>query len=162
MVTMSEHPYGWRAATVRVLANALLVLLAFEAVSLVVAIAEMIVREAPPPRTPVEMLLLVAVFVLVRWIVVLPGLLLVLAGIEYVARRLPYARALTAIVAFAPMVLWELTKSPGGFPSVQGAVLGVTAVLFAVLARLPARSKSRSTGDRTAAQPPAGSAVASS
>ena len=38
------------------------------------------------------------------------------------------------------MVLWELTKSPGGFPSEQGAVLGVTAVLFAILARLPVAS----------------------
>jgi hypothetical protein len=41
--------------------------------------------------TPLELLLLVAAFVLVRWIVVLPGLLLVLVGLEYVARRAPHA-----------------------------------------------------------------------
>jgi hypothetical protein len=66
-------------------------------------------------------------------------LLVVLVGLEYVARRAPHARVLTTIVAFAPMVLWELSKSPGGFPSEEGAVLGVTAVLFAVLARLPVK-----------------------
>jgi hypothetical protein len=134
----SPDPYGWRAGTVRVLANALLVLLAFEVVSVVVGLAEMVATGAPPPLPPAQLVLLVAVFVLARWIFVLPGLLLVLVGLEYVARRAPHARVLTAIVAFAPMVLWELTNSPGGF-SVQGAVLGVTAVLFAVLARLPAR-----------------------
>lgn len=155
----NPDPYGWRAGTVRVLANALLVLLAFEVVSMVVAVAQMIVTGAPPPLTPVQLVLLVAVFVLVRWIYVLPGLLLVLVGLEYVARRAPHARVLTAIVAFAPMVLWELTQSSGD-TSAQGAVLGVTAVLFALLARLPARFQGRSTEDRGAAQPPAGTAVA--
>jgi hypothetical protein len=128
---------GWRTGAVRVLANALLVLLAFEVVSLVVVMAEMIAG-TPPDVTPLELLFVVAVFVLFRWVFVLPGLLLVLVGLEYVARRVPHARVLTAIVAFAPMVFWELTKSPGDFPSEQGAVLGVTAVLFAALARLPA------------------------
>ena len=154
----SPDPYGWRAGTVRVLANALLVLLAFEVVSIVYS-AAMIVAGATLPATPGELLALVAAFVLARWIFVLPGLLPVLVGLEYVARRAPHARVLTAIVAFAPMVLWELSKSPGGF-SEQGAVLGVTAVLFAVLARLPARFQGRSTEDRGAAQPPAGTAVA--
>lgn len=36
------------------------------------------------------------------------------------------------------MIWWELTQSSGGF-SGQGVILGVTAVLFAILARLPAR-----------------------
>jgi hypothetical protein len=168
-MTMSNHlvraatdpdPSGWRAGTVRVLANALLVLLAFEVVSLVVGVAQMIVTGASPPLPPVQLVPLVAAFVLVRWIFVLPGLLPVLVGLEYVARRAPHARVLTAIIAFAPMVLWELSKSPGGFPSEQGAILGVTAVLFAVLARLPARFQGRSTEYRGAAQPPAGTAVA--
>ena len=156
-------PSGWRAGTVRVLANALLVLLAFEVVSMSAGAAQMIVTGATIPETPVEgvpLVVVVAVFLLVRWIFVLPGLLPVLVGLEYVARRAPHARVLTAFVAFAPMVLWELLlKSPGGF-SAQGAVLGVTAVLFAVLARLPARFQGRSTEDRGAAQPPAGTAVA--
>lgn len=39
-------PYGWRAATVRVLANALLVLLAFEVVSMSAGAAQMIVTGA--------------------------------------------------------------------------------------------------------------------
>ena len=155
-----RDPYGWRAGTGRVLANALLVLLAFEVVTMVVGVAEVIVRGATMPVTPAELLPRVVVFVLFRWIYVLPGLLPVLVGIEYVARRAPHARVLTAIVAFAPMVLWELTKSPGDFPSGQGAVLGVTAVLFALLARLPARFQARSTEDRGAVQPPAGTAVA--
>jgi hypothetical protein len=152
-------PYGWHAGTVRVLANALLVLLAYEVVA-VVDVAANLVAGATPPVTPVELVPLVAGFLLVRWIFVLPGLLAVLVGLEYVARRASHARVLTAIVAFAPMVLWELSKSPGGFPSEEGAVLGVTAVLFAVLARLPARFPGRSTEDRGAAQPPAGTAVA--
>jgi hypothetical protein len=57
------------------------------------------------------------------------------------------------------MVLWELTNSPGGF-SDQGVVLGVTAVVFAVLASLPARGRRRSSEELGAAQPPAGTAVA--
>jgi hypothetical protein len=167
-----RDPYGWRAGTVRVLANALLVLLAFEVVSLVATIVAIVAGATIPATplelvpgvtisvTPVELVPLVAGFLLVRWIFVLPGLLVVLVGLEYVARRAPHVRVLTTIVAFAPMVLWELTKSPGDFPSVTGAVLGVTAVLFAVLARLPARFQGRSTEDRGAAQPGAGTAVA--
>ncbi len=149
-------PHGWRAGSVRVLANALLVLLAFEVVSLVVGLAQMIVTGAPPSVSPAELVLVAAGFYLVRWIFVLPALLLVLVGLEYVARRTSHARVLTAIVAFAPMVLWEVTQS--GDTSGQGAVLGVTAVVFALVARLPARF--RSTEDRGAVQPPAGTAVA--
>lgn len=156
-------PYGWRAGTVRVLANALLVLLAYEVVSMVAGIAQVLVAGAPIPETPVEgvpLVVVIAGFLLVRWIYVLPGLLPVLVGLEYVARRAPHARVLTASVAFAPMVWWELLlKSPGGF-SGQGAILGLTAALFAVLARLPARFQGRSTEDRGAAQPPARTAVA--
>ena len=152
----ARDPYGWRAGAGRVLANALLVLLAFEVVTMVVGVAEVIVRGATIPVTPAELLPRVVVFVLVRWIFVLPGLLAVLVGIEYVARRAPHARVLTAVVAFAPMVWWALTQSSGGF----SAVLGVTAVLFALLARLPARFQGRSTEDRGPAQPPAETAVA--
>ena len=159
LVRAAADPYGWRAGTVRVLANAALVLLAFDVVTLAAGAAQTIVTGATIPMTPVELVLLVTVFVLVRWIFVLPGLLPVLVGLEYVARRAPHARVLTAIVAFAPMVLWELTQSSGD-TSGQGAVLGVTAVLFAVLARLPARFPGRSTEDRGAAQPPAGTTVA--
>jgi hypothetical protein len=167
-----RDPYGWRAGTVRVLANALLVLLAYEVAAMVDVAAHLVAGATIPVTplelvpgvtitvTPVELVPLVAGFLLVRWIFVLPGLLAVLVGLEYVARRAPHARVLTAIVAFAPMVLWELSKSPGGFPSEDGAILGVTAVLFAVLARLPARFPGRSTEDRGAAQPPAGTAVA--
>ena len=134
--TLSD-PYGWRAGAVRVLANALLVLLAFEVVSQVAGVAQMIVTGSPPPLPPVQLVLVATAFLLVRWLFVLPGLLLVLVGIEYVARRVPHARVLTLVVAFAPMVVWELTQS--GDTSGQTAILGVTAVLFAVLARLPAR-----------------------
>jgi hypothetical protein len=151
-------PYGWRATTVRVLANALLVFLAYEVVTMT-SMAAMIASGWPPPLPPVELVLMVTAFVLVRWIFVLPGLLPVLVGLDCVARRAPHPRVLTAIVAFAPMVWWELTNSPGGF-SEQGAVLGLTAVLFAVLARLPARTRGHSTEDRGAAQPPAEPAVA--
>ena len=153
-------PYGWRAGTVRVVANAALVLLVFEVVTLGAGAAQTIVTGATIPLTPVELVALVTVFVLVRWIFVLPGLLVVLVGLEYVARRAPHARVLTAIVAFAPMVLWELLSQSPGDISPQGAVLGVTAVLFAVLARLPARFQGRSIEGRGAAQPPAGPAVA--
>jgi hypothetical protein len=158
------EPYGWRAATFRVLANALLALLAFESVSLVYVVAT-IAMGATLPATPVELVLLVAVFVLARWVFVLPGLLVVLVGIEYVARRVPHGRVLTAIVAFAPMVLWEVTKSPGGISelgglSEQGLVLGVTAVLFAVVARLPTRVQGESADDLGATQPPAETAIA--
>jgi hypothetical protein len=142
--------YGSRAGAARVLANALLVLLAFEVVSLVVGVAQVIVTGVPAPVTRIEFVLLVAAFVLLRWIVVLPGLLLVLVGIECVARRAPHTRVLTAIVAFAPMVWWELTQSSGD-TSGFSAVLGVTAVLFAILAHLPARFQGRPTDDRGAA-----------
>ena len=152
-------PYGRRAGIIRVLANALLVLLAFEVVSLVVGVAQMIVTGPPPSLSPVELVLVMVVFLLVRWIVVLPGLLLVLVGIEYVARRVPHARVLTAIVACAPMVWWQLTQASGDTSGFT-VVLGVTAVLFAVLARLPARFPRRSTEDLGTAQPPAGPAVA--
>jgi hypothetical protein len=164
VMTMSEQlaraatdpgPHGWRAGTVRVVANALLVLLAFEVLSLVGGVAQVIVTGAPPPVTPVGLLLLVVAFVLIRWIVVLPGLILVLVGIEYVARGAPHARVLTAIVAFTPMVWWELTQSSGDTSGFSG-ILGVTAVLFAVLARLPAPDDGRATDDRRAAQPSRG------
>ena len=141
----ATHPdcQGWRAAAVRVLANALLVLLAYEVVSMAASAAQVILTGWTPPETPVEgvpLVVVIAVLLVVRWIYVLPGLLAVLIGLEYVSRRAPHARALTFIVALAPMVLWELLlKSPGDFPSAQGAILGMTAVLFAVLARLPAR-----------------------
>ncbi len=157
----SDHdPYGWRTGAVRVIANALLVLLAYEIVSLAFGVVQMIVAgpPPPPPLPPAQMVLLAAVFLLVRWIFVLPGLLVVLVGLEYVTRRVPHGRVLTAIVAFAPMVLWELTQS--GDTSAQGAVLGATAVLFAVLARLPARFHERSTNDPGAMQPPAETVVA--
>lgn len=136
-------PHGWCAGAGRVLANALLVLLAYEVVSMAAAAAQVILTGWTPPETPVEgvpLVAVVAVFLLVRWIYVLPGLLVVLVALEYVARRAPHARVVTAIVALAPMALWELLlKSPGRFPSGEGALLGVTAVLFTILARLPAR-----------------------
>ncbi len=155
-------PHGWRAGTVRVIANALLALLAYVVVTLVVSVAQTTVTGATIPETPVEgvpLMVVVAAFLLVRWIFVLAGLLLVLVGIEYVARRTPHARVLTAVVAFAPMIWWQLTQSSGD-TSGHAVILGLTAVLFAVLARLPARFQGRSTEDRGAAQPPAGTAVA--
>jgi hypothetical protein len=160
LATTDRNPYGWRAGASRVLANALLVLLAFEAVSIVIGATGAIVSGGTfAPVTPPEAVLLMAVFLLVRWLYVLPGLVVVLIGIEYVARRAPHARVLTAIVAFTPMVWWELMQSSGAFPSVQGAVLGVTAVVFALDARLPARSPGRSTNGRVAS-PPIGPAEA--
>jgi hypothetical protein len=157
--TADPDPYGRRAGFFRVLANALLVLLAFGIVSLAAGVVQIIERGAPPPLTPPELLAWVVVYVLIRWIVVLPGLLLVLVGIEFLARRVPHARVLTAVVAFAPMVWWQLTQASGD-TSGFSAVLAVTAVLFAILARLPARIQEPSTDDRGAAQPPAGTAVA--
>jgi hypothetical protein len=135
------------------------VLLVFEIVSLVVGVAQMIVTGTPLPLPPVQLVLLMAVFVLARWIFVLPGLMLALVGLEYVARRAPHARVLTAIVAFAPMVLWEFTQSSGDTSGLS-AILGVTAVLFAVFARLPPRFQRRSAEERDTVQPPAGPAVA--
>lgn len=163
LVRAATHadPLGRRAGAVRVLANALLVLLAFEVVSIAAGAGQMIITGVTIPETPVEgapLVVVAAVFLLVRWIYVLPGLLAVLVGLEYVAQRAPHARVLTLTVAFAPMVLWELwLKSPGDSPSAQGAVLGLTAVLFAVIARLPAQG--RSTEDPEAAQPTARTAV---
>ena len=143
-------PYGWRAGAKRIIANVLLVLLAFEVVSLAVGVAQMVVTGWTPPLPLGQFVVVAAVFFLVRWIFVLPGVLPVLAGIEYVARHAPHPRVLTAVVAFAPMVLWELLiKGPGAFPSGQGAVL----------ARLPARRQGPSTGERQAAPPPAETAV---
>lgn len=137
--TTNRHVYGWRASTARVIANALLVLLAFEAV-LMAWVAATIVAGGDVHVAPVGLAFpLVAVFHLVRWAAVLPGLVPVLAGIEYVARRVPHPRVVTVIVESAPMVLWETSKSPGRFPSEFGLILGVTAVLFAVIARLPGR-----------------------
>ena len=146
-----RDPHGWRAGTVRVVANALLVLLAYAIVSVAFGVAQMIVAGPPPPPTlpPAQMVLLVAVFLLVRWLFVLPGLLVVLVGLEYVTRRVPHGRIVTGIVAFSPMVLWQLTQS--GDTSGQSAVLGATAVLFGILARLPVRFQGRSTKDRGAA-----------
>ena len=107
------HPDGWRAGTVRIIANALLILLAYVVVSLTAGLAQMIVAgpPPPPPLPPAQMVLMAAVFLVVRWLFVLPGLLVVLVGIEFVTRRVPHGRVLTAIVAFAPAVLWELTQS---------------------------------------------------
>jgi hypothetical protein len=130
-----------RAAAVRVLANAVLVLLAYSTASLVIGVAGAIVTGRTfAPVSPVEAVLLMFVFLLLRWLYVLPGLLLVLAGIELAARRVPHARVLAFVVALAPMAFWELAQSPA-FPSLDGVVLGVTAVLFAVTARLPARAE---------------------
>jgi hypothetical protein len=153
--------HGWRAGIVRILANALLVLLAFEVVSLVAGAIQLIVRGATITGTPVEgvpLVVVVMLFLLVRWIFVLPGLLLVLFGLELAARRVSHARVLTAAVALAPMVWWQLTQSSGD-TSGQGVILGLTAVLFPALARLPARNQQRSVGDLEAPQSAAGSAV---
>ncbi len=131
---------GRRDAVRRVLVNALLVLLVFEAVSFAAVTAAIAAGASVGPMTPGELFLTLAVFLLVRWVAVLPGMLPVLVGIESIARRVPHARILTAIVAFSPMVAWELTKTPGPFPSEQGAILGATAIVFGFLARLPPRT----------------------
>jgi hypothetical protein len=142
-LTETDHePYRWRTGGPRVLINALLVLLAFEGVSLLAAAAQMIITSSPPPATPVDgvpLIVVVAGFLLIRWLFVLPGLLLALIGIECVARRAPHPRVLTAIVAFVPMVWWALTQSSGD-TSGFAAILGATAALVALLARLPASS----------------------
>jgi hypothetical protein len=150
----AADPNGPRATAGRVLANALLVLAAFEVVSIVVGVGDMVVAGATTPVTPVELVLLMAVFLLIRWIFVLPAMLPVLVALEYACRRVPQPRVLIAVVAFAPMILWELTNGPGGL-SVQGAILGVTAVLFALIARLPAGLQRGGAEPRLAAQPPA-------
>lgn len=154
-VAADTDPYGWRVGAGRILANALLALLAYELASVLVGAIRMIVAAAP--AGPVEAWLLMPAFLLVRWIFVLPGLLPVLIAIEYVARRAPQARVLTGIVAFVPMAWWQLTQSSGD-TSGFNAVLGVTAVLFAVAARLPDNPR-RSVGDRRRAQPPSGPAL---
>jgi hypothetical protein len=147
-----RDPYGLRAATARILANALLALVALEAVAFVGLAVAKVVGWSGPPGTPLEWVPFAAAFYLIRWLYVLPGLLLVLVGIEYVARRVPYARVLTAIIAIAPMVWWELTQASGDFPSVGGAFLGWIALVFAVLARLPGRLAG-STEERGAPRP---------
>ena len=136
-------PYGWRPGAVRVLVNALLVLLSYAVVTIAFGAAQMIVTGPSLSIPPVHLVLFVAAFIVIRWIFVLPGLLLVLVGIEYVARRTRYARVLTAIVAFSPTVAWQLTQSSGD-TSGFSALLGVTAVLFAILARLPDHGASTS------------------
>jgi hypothetical protein len=138
----AAHPntISGRAGMVRVVVNALLVLLAFEIVSLVVGMAQVVVRGTPVPLTPVELLLLAAAFALVRWVVVLPLLLPVLVALELVGRRISHARVLTAVVAVLPIAFWQVTQSSGDI-SGQGVVLGLTAALFVVLARLPAASR---------------------
>jgi hypothetical protein len=141
-VTNERDPYRWRAATGRVGANALLVLLSYEAVAVAnVAVGVVAAESLPVPLA--ELVPILAVFLLVRWIFVLPLMLPVLIGIEFVARRVPHARVLTALVAFSPMIIWEATNTPAPFPSVEGAILGLTAVLFAIIARLPPRSPPR-------------------
>jgi len=160
--TANTNLHGLRAGAVRVLANALLVLLAYEVVSMGAVAIQMALTGWIPPETPVEgvpFVLYAAFFLLVRWIYVLPGLLAVLVGIEYVARRTAHARVLTAVVAFAPMVLWELTQEQAHL-SPFGVLLGVTAVLFAALARLPGRRPASSRDDGEAAQPADEAAVA--
>ncbi len=49
-----RDPFGWRAGTVRVLANALLVLVAYELMSMVAGAAQAITTGWIPPETPVE------------------------------------------------------------------------------------------------------------
>jgi hypothetical protein len=127
-----------RAGAIRVLANALLVLLAYEVVTLGAVVAQVVLTGWTLPMPPIQMALMVTAFILVRWLFVLPGLLLVLAGIEVVARRVAHARLLTTAVAFAPMVWWALTQGSGDTSSFN-VVLGLIAVLFAAMARLPDR-----------------------
>jgi hypothetical protein len=161
MTTVSSKyrdPYGWRAGTIRVLGNALLVLLAFAVVSLA-GVAAASLAGADTPLSPVEAVTWVTGLVVVYWIFALPGLLPVLVGLEYVGRRVPRARVVTALVALTPMALWEIADSQPGV-SGFGAILGVTAVLFAVAARLPVRFLGRSTDDPGALHPPAGAAAA--
>ena len=117
----------------------MLVLVAYEAVAMA-NVALHVLTGGSQPAPLAELVAILAAFLLFRWIFVLPLMLPVLIGIEFVARRVPYARVLTALVAFAPMILWEATNTPGPFPSGEGAILGLTAVLFAILARLPPRS----------------------
>ena len=147
------NPYGWRAGCGRVVLNAVLVLVVLEAVSYAAALAGTVAGRNGS-MTPAEWVPVLGVFLLVRWAFLLPGLLVVLAVIDLLAWHFPHVRALTVVVAFVPMAAWELTKSPGGFPSEQGAILGVTAVIFAMMARLPARrgaGTSSSTGSAVAA-----------
>jgi hypothetical protein len=148
------EPDGWRPAAARVVINAVLVLLAYEVVSIGSAAVRIFTGPAIPV-SPVELMALLVTFLLIRWIFVLPGLVAVLIGLEFITRRTAHARVMTVIVALAPMVIWELTKSPGDFPSEAGAVLGVTAIVFAVIARLPQRLPVRTPGGPAASQSPA-------
>ena len=145
-------PNGPRAATVRVLTNALLVLVAFEVVSIVGGVGLMLVRGETSPAPPAELVPVMAGFLLVRWIFVLPVMLPALVGLDYICRRVPQLRVLIAMVAFAPMILWELMNGPGGLSS-QGAILGVTAVLFALVARRPSQIHGRPADEPRAPQP---------
>jgi hypothetical protein len=159
--TTVRDPYGWRASTVRVLANALLVLLVFGVVLVVLGVAHVIATGGTLPEAPVDgmpLIVVVAVFILARWILVLPVLLPVLIGLEYVNRRVSHARVLTTIVGLVPAALWALTQASSTWG--DAAILGMTGVLYALVARLPARFEGRSTEDRGAVQPPAGPAVA--
>ena len=144
---MDHDPHGWRAGIVRVLANAVLVLPAYGVAILGVGAVRVIV--AGTPTEPAEAWLLFPLWLLIRWLYVLPGLLLALAAIEVVARRAPHARVVTLIVASAPMAWWALTQSsPYADISADLAVLGLTAVLVALLARLPVRVAGRATRHR--------------
>src|SRR5262245_847614 len=84
-------PNGWRAGTARVVVNAVLVLAAYELVALVDSVARVIVGWNLP-LTPVEAVPLVAVLLLVRWLYVLPALLVALVILDYVARRVSHPR----------------------------------------------------------------------
>jgi|tagenome__1003787_1003787.scaffolds.fasta_scaffold20638138_2 hypothetical protein len=132
----TRDPYGWRAATVRVLANALLVLLLFEVVSIVEAVVTVVGGAILPVPLP-ELLPMLAVFLLVRWLFLLPGLVLALLALDYVARRAAHPRVVVGLVALLPAAVWEMTRSPSDFPSEEAVILAVTALLFAFLARLP-------------------------
>lgn len=152
-----SDPYGWRAAAVRILANASLVLLAYGAALIAVEAVRVVFGELS--TMPAEVWLLFPAFLLIRWLFVLPGLLVVLVGIELVARRVPHARVLALAVALVPMAWWQLTQSGGGSENVRVdtsadlAGLGLTALLFAAFARLPARRPERSTGPGTPESP---------
>lgn len=123
VIATDPDRHDWHASAARVLANALLALLAYELAAVVVEMTRMIV--AGPPAAPLVAALLMPVFLLVRWVFVLPGLLPVLVAIEYVSRHAPQARVLTAIVAFTPMVWWQMTQSSGD-TSAHAAVLAGT------------------------------------
>ena len=126
----------------RVLVNALSILVAYE-VAVAVDAAARIVTGSSLPVPLLEFAPLVIAFHLARWVFVLPGLLAVLIGIELIARRTPHARSLTVAVALIPMVSWALTSASDGSSADYVAILGVTAVVFALVARLPDRAAIR-------------------